>query len=166
MTEFKQKAIDFIRKIKHTPTDRSDNQVELFYEEELDLMIGFAKELQEELEKWKAEWQEQVQKAIDEGYARTLLQIENGKLKEQIEKMKQDTEWHYPSKGEYPKDEFTDEYTKPRLPSAYKQFYCLCLGDDYLMGKYMRGLFHTVEGQYSLNEIIAWKEIVLPKESE
>ena len=46
------------------------------------------KELQEELEKWKAEWQEQVQKATDEGYARTQLQIENGKLKEQIEKAK------------------------------------------------------------------------------
>ena len=45
-------------------------------------------ELQEELEKWKAEWQEQVQEATDEGYARTQLQIENGKLKEQIEKMK------------------------------------------------------------------------------
>lgn len=45
------------------------------------------KELQEELEKWKAEWQEQVQKATDEGYARTQLQIENGKLKKQIEKM-------------------------------------------------------------------------------
>ena len=46
--------------------------------------------LQEELEEWKAEWQEQVQKATDEGYARTLFQIENGKLKEQIEKMKED----------------------------------------------------------------------------
>ena len=46
------------------------------------------KELQTELEKWKSEWQEQVQKATDEGYARTQLQIENGKLKEQIEKMR------------------------------------------------------------------------------
>ena len=75
-------------------------------------------------------------------------------------------EWHYPSKGEYPKDEFTNEYTKPRLPSAYKRFYCLCLGDDCVMGKYMRGLFWTVEGSYSLNEIVAWKEIILPKENE
>ena len=58
----------------------------------VDACIGFAtkvtNKLQEELEKWKAEWQEQVQKATDEGYARTQLQIENGKLKEQIEKMK------------------------------------------------------------------------------
>ena len=46
------------------------------------------KELQEELEKWKAEWQAQVQEATEEGYARTLLQIENEKLKEQIDKMK------------------------------------------------------------------------------
>lgn len=57
-----------------------------------DILVEFTieatNELQEELEEWKAEWQEQVQKAIDEGYARTQLQIENGKLKEQIEKMK------------------------------------------------------------------------------
>lgn len=76
-------------------------------------------------------------------------------------------EWQYPSKGEYPKDEFVDEYRKSRLPSAYKRHYCLYLGgDDCVIGKYMRGLFWTVEGQYSLSEIIAWKEIVLPKESE
>ena len=37
------------------------------------------------IEKWKSEWQEQVQKATDEGYARTQLQIENGKLKKQVE---------------------------------------------------------------------------------
>ena len=75
-------------------------------------------------------------------------------------------EWHYVKDGDLPKDEFNDEYTNPRLPSAYKRFYCLCLGDDCIMGKYIRGLFHTVEGLYSLKEIVAWKEIVLPKESK
>lgn len=71
--------------------------------------------------------------------------------------------WHYPDKGEYPKDEFADEHTKPRLPSAYKRFCCLCLGfDDYVMGKYIKGSFWTVEGKYSPNEILAWKEITIP----
>ena len=45
-------------------------------------------ELENENAELKKEWQEQVQKATDEGYARTQLQIENDKLKEQIEKMK------------------------------------------------------------------------------
>lgn len=72
-------------------------------------------------------------------------------------------EWYYPSRGEYPSDEFTDEYVKPRLPSAYKRIYCLCLGDDYIVGKYIRGLFWTLEGNYSLSDILAWKEIKFPK---
>lgn len=38
-------------------------------------------ELKEELKNWKDEWQEQVQKAIDEGYARTqqTIQLTNAK---------------------------------------------------------------------------------------
>ena len=114
MTELKKKAIDFIRKTKCNPKDRPDEQIEILHEEELESLIGFAtevtqelqmpcnschlplpqtlidenKKLREELEEWKAEWQEQVQKANDEGYARTKLQIENGKLLEQIEKLK------------------------------------------------------------------------------
>ena len=39
-------------------------------------------ELKDELVKWKDEWQEQVQKAIDEGYARTLQTIQLTKAKE------------------------------------------------------------------------------------
>ena len=39
---------------------------------------------EEELKKWKDEWQEQVQKAIDEGYARTLQTIQLTKAKELI----------------------------------------------------------------------------------
>ena len=37
---------------------------------------------EEELKKWKDEWQEQVQKATDEGYARTLQTIQLSKAKE------------------------------------------------------------------------------------
>lgn len=72
--------------------------------------------------------------------------------------------WYYPSRNECPKDEFPDEYTKHRLPSAYKRHYCLDLGDnECVMGKYIRGKFLTVAGQYSLSEIVAWKEIILPE---
>lgn len=39
-------------------------------------------ELEEELKKWKDEWQEQVQKENDESYARTLQTIQLSKAKE------------------------------------------------------------------------------------
>ena len=39
------------------------------------------------LDKWKEEWQEQVQKAIDEGYARTLQTIQLTKAKEIIKNL-------------------------------------------------------------------------------
>ena len=45
-------------------------------------------ELKEELKKWKDEWQEQVQKAIDEGWERTKLTSRVRELEQQIEKMK------------------------------------------------------------------------------
>ena len=41
-------------------------------------------ELREENQRWKDEWQEQVQKATDEGYARTLQTIQLTKAKEII----------------------------------------------------------------------------------
>lgn len=40
--------------------------------------------LKEEIKKWKDEWQEQVQKANDEGYARTLQTIQLNKAKKII----------------------------------------------------------------------------------
>lgn len=43
-------------------------------------------ELKEELKNWKDEWQEQVQKAIDEGYARTQQTIQLAKAKELLAK--------------------------------------------------------------------------------
>ena len=44
-------------------------------------------ELEDELKKWKDEWQEQVQKATDEGYARTLQTIQLSKAKEILAKL-------------------------------------------------------------------------------
>ena len=42
---------------------------------------------EEELKKWKDEWQEQVQKATDEGYARTLQTMQLSKAKELLKKL-------------------------------------------------------------------------------
>lgn len=44
-------------------------------------------ELEEELKKWKDEWQEQVQKAIDEGYARTLQTMKLTKAKDILQRL-------------------------------------------------------------------------------
>ena len=44
-------------------------------------------ELKSENQKWKDEWQEQVQKANDEGYARTLQTIQLTKAKEIIKEL-------------------------------------------------------------------------------
>ena len=44
-------------------------------------------ELREENQRWKDEWQEQVQKATDEGYARTLQTIQLTKAKEIIKNL-------------------------------------------------------------------------------
>lgn len=45
-------------------------------------------DLTDELAKWKDEWQEQVQKATDEGWERTKLTGRVRELEQQIEKMK------------------------------------------------------------------------------
>ena len=44
-------------------------------------------ELKEENQKWKDEWQEQVQKATDEGYTRTLQTMQLTKAKEIIKEL-------------------------------------------------------------------------------
>lgn len=52
-------------------------------------------ELKSENQKWKDEWQEKVQEATDEGYARTLQTMQLNKAKDHIKKLldclKQDT---------------------------------------------------------------------------
>ena len=72
-------------------------------------------------------------------------------------------EWHYPSKGEYPKEDTAEKET----------LYLLWFGlddSDYMTGIFSHGGFWCFDsGWYETNEVIAWKEIVLPelpKESE
>ena len=62
-------------------------------------------------------------------------------------------EWHYPSKGEYPKDD--------------SDILCQISKDEVVVGYYHieQKRYITIDGQ-DLYNVIAWKEIVLPKESE
>ena len=59
-------------------------------------------ELKSENQKWKDEWQEQVQKATDEGYARTLQTIQLTKAKEIIKKfLLWENDWHDKTESKY-----------------------------------------------------------------
>ena len=49
--------------------------------------------LKSENQKWKDEWQEQVQKATDEGYARTLQTIQLSKAKDIIREFVEWATW-------------------------------------------------------------------------
>jgi len=72
-------------------------------------------------------------------------------------------EWHYPSKGEYPKETGLLMSKTLLLLTKMKGSDCLSL----TLGQYN---FSTQEFSYQhivgLTDVIAWKEIVLPKESE
>ena len=57
-----------------------------------DFLVNKITELKDELNKWKNEWQEQVQKANDEGYARTLQTIQLSKAKELLKRAQSYTE--------------------------------------------------------------------------
>lgn len=59
------------------------------------------KDVFEELKNWKDEWQEQVQKATDEGYARTLQTIQLSKAKEIIKTLADDLSMY---SGNYQKE--------------------------------------------------------------
>ena len=61
---------------------------------------------EEELQKWKDEWQEQVQKATDEGYARTLQTIQLTKAKEILKEFVQ-VEY-----DDYPDDDYANKLSK------------------------------------------------------
>ena len=63
-------------------------------------------ELKEELKSWKDEWQEQVQKAIDEGYARTQQTIQLTKAKEILKEFVQ-VEY-----DDYPDDDYANKLSK------------------------------------------------------
>lgn len=86
MTELENRALAFLQ--SHTLYDECRDE---YYKDKSDfeLLADFAKQeiadLEKELKKWKDEWQEQVQKATDEGYARTLQTIQLSKAKEHIQ---------------------------------------------------------------------------------
>ena len=73
-------------------------------------------------------------------------------------------EWHYPSKGEYPK-EYKDILicflTEDDMKDCVRGWYEYDFENDKHIFKYL-----NVLGTQYLKTVIAWKEIVLPKESE
>ncbi len=69
-------------------------------------------------------------------------------------------EWHYPSKGELPKEDTAEKET----------IYLLCFGSDdsdCMTGVFSHSRFWCFDsGWLETNEVIAWKEIVLPELKE
>ena len=62
-------------------------------------------------------------------------------------------EWHYVKNGDLPKDE--------------KLCLIWCGEKDFCTAEYVRGRFWDLCGGWlEVDEVIAWKEIVMPKESE
>ena len=95
ITELEEK-ISILLSCKNCPENKGGLICAKEYENKcLAQKIEFIKELQEENAELKDEWQEQVQKANDEGYARTLQTIQLTKAKDHIKKLldclKQDT---------------------------------------------------------------------------
>lgn len=89
MTKEAEKGISLAEQIVDLKSDHKHN---------LELMKGLNDkiadlekentELKKELKNWKEEWQEQVQKATDEGWERTKLTGRVRELEQQVEKMK------------------------------------------------------------------------------
>ena len=58
-----EKAIEFIREIKgKSKEDRPNEQIKIFYEEELKLLIGFATKVTKEFEKENKRLEQQIEK--------------------------------------------------------------------------------------------------------
>ena len=74
VTKKSVKRIEELEKENKALRDNYD-QFKAIAEPEIERLKKENAELKEELKNWKDEWQEQVQKAIDEGYARTLQTI-------------------------------------------------------------------------------------------
>ena len=92
--ELKQKAIDFIRKTKereyHLVSDYTDEQIGRFYENEINLMIGFATEATKELQEENKQLKLKIDALSNEVPWKDILE-KNEQIKElveQIEKMK------------------------------------------------------------------------------
>jgi hypothetical protein len=69
-------------------------------------------ELKEELKNWKDEWQEQVQKAIDEGYARTQQTIQLTKAKKLLKQFLEAKNSEDTYKAEWEAEQFLKEIEK------------------------------------------------------
>ena len=69
-------------------------------------------------------------------------------------------EWHYPSKGELPKEDTAEKETLYLLWGGADD-------SDYISGVFSHGRFWCFDsGWFEVNEIVAWKEIIPPKEKE
>lgn len=92
MTKLEALAKDCIENHTHRLVDKPTKQ-DIYLREESIFIQGYRQsekriaDLEEELKEWKDEWQEQVQKATDEGYARTLQTIQLTKVKELIKEI-------------------------------------------------------------------------------
>ena len=120
-------------------------------------------------------WKDGFQKGAEFGYNKAFVEADKN-LKAIVTDFNKANEWHYPSKGEYPK---CDEKTQ-------LMFYVNCyykLGDDtvttkrIVLGYYKKSFLRddeTVsveksrgyEDEHLPQAVIAWKEIVPPKEGE
>ena len=67
-------------------------------------------------------------------------------------------EWHYVKEGDLPKEDTAEKET----------LYLLWFGlDDYMTGLFSHGRFWCFDsGWFETNEVVAWKEIVLPVKTE
>lgn len=86
------------------------------------------------------------------------------KCAKELEEAKKFNEWHYPSKGGYPK-EYKDILicfsTEDDMKDCVRGWYEYDFENEKHIFKYLNNL-----GTQYLTKIVAWKEIVLPKESE
>lgn len=79
-------------------------------------------------------------------------------------KAKEEDKWHYPSKGEYPK-EYEDILICFLTEDDMKEWVCGWYEYDFENDKHIFKYMSVLGTQY-LKTVIAWKEIILPKDSE
>lgn len=105
---------------------------------------------------YKKGWQD----GAEFGYNKAIVEADKN-LKAVVADFNKANEWHYPSKGEYPKETGLLMSKTLLLITKMKGSDCSFLA----LGKYN---FSTQEFSYQcivgLTEVYAWKEIVLPEE--
>ena len=114
---------------------------------------------------FEKEAEEYREKEKDKGYYWVTQEMEQSELDTIVDESFKDgaefgynkaNEWHYPSKGEYPKDNsFVLVWTENGgITTNY--------GKEYSDGIPENGLFEGIH----ISDVIAWKEIVLPELKE